>query len=146
MISQTLEYALRAVVHLAYEAPRPRTTEQIAAATRVPPAYLSKVLQALNRGGIVRSQRGSKGGICLADAPDQLTLLTIVNAVEPIPRILRCPLELVAHGVQLCALHRRLDAAAGLVESAFARTTLAEIISDSRDDVPYCEFPTARHS
>ena len=47
MFSQTVEYALRAVVHLADQAPSPRTTDQIAAATRVPKAYLSKVLQGL---------------------------------------------------------------------------------------------------
>jgi len=47
VISQTVEYALRAVVHLASEAPAGRTTEQVANATRVPRAYLSKVLQSL---------------------------------------------------------------------------------------------------
>ena len=38
MFSKTVEYALRAVVHLAYEAPHARTTEQIAEATRVDPS------------------------------------------------------------------------------------------------------------
>ena len=65
MFSQKVEYALRAVVHLAHQAPPPRTTEQIAAATRVPQAYLAKVLQALTHGGVVRSQRGIGGGISL---------------------------------------------------------------------------------
>ena len=45
MFSQTVEYALRAVCFLAGQAPVARTTDQIATATRVPKAYLSKVLQ-----------------------------------------------------------------------------------------------------
>ena len=45
MISQTVEYALRAVVYLASKAPMTQTTDQVAEATRVPRAYLSKVLQ-----------------------------------------------------------------------------------------------------
>ncbi|HKD37040.1 MAG TPA: Rrf2 family transcriptional regulator, partial [Pirellulales bacterium] len=53
MISQTVEYALRAVVYLAADAPAARTTEQVAKATRVPAAYLSKVLQNLARAKIV---------------------------------------------------------------------------------------------
>ena len=57
MISQTAEYALRAIVFLADQA-EPRTTQQIAAATRVPPSYLSKVMQALSRARVVHSQRG----------------------------------------------------------------------------------------
>lgn len=49
MLSQTVEYALRAVVHLASESPSCQTTEQIAERTLVPKAYLSKVLQGLIR-------------------------------------------------------------------------------------------------
>jgi DNA-binding IscR family transcriptional regulator len=38
MLAQTVEYALRAVIHLADHAPSPRTTDQIAAGTLVPEA------------------------------------------------------------------------------------------------------------
>jgi Rrf2 family transcriptional regulator, nitric oxide-sensitive transcriptional repressor len=65
MFSQTVEYALRAVVHLADQAPLPRTTDQIATATLVPKAYLSKVIQGLCRANIVLSKRGIVGGIAL---------------------------------------------------------------------------------
>ena len=54
MFSQTVEYALRAVVHLADQAPASRTTDQIATATLVPKAYLSKVLQGLCHANIVQ--------------------------------------------------------------------------------------------
>src|SRR6266404_2848259 len=53
MFSQTVEYALRAVVHLADHAPDARTTDQIATATLVPKAYLSKVIQGLCRANVV---------------------------------------------------------------------------------------------
>jgi Rrf2 family nitric oxide-sensitive transcriptional repressor len=139
MFSQTVEYALRAVVHLADQAPRPRTTEQIAAATRVPKAYLSKVLQNLRRAGVIRSRRGSGGGMTLVKAPDQLTILEVVNAVEPVGRIQTCPLGLAAHGVRLCPLHRRLDNALASVEAAFAETTLAEVLAEPTGSPPLCE-------
>jgi Rrf2 family nitric oxide-sensitive transcriptional repressor len=144
MFSQTVEYALRAVAHLAYAAPNPRTTEQVAEATRVPPAYLSKVLQALSRGGIVRSQRGVGGGIALARPPEELTILEVVNAVEPIQRIRSCPLGLKSHGVRLCPLHRRMDDAMATVEAAFGGTTLAEILAEPTHSPPLCEVGTDR--
>src|SRR3954451_1771738 len=93
MFSQTVEYALRAVVHLADQAPDARTTDQIAAITKVPKAYLSKVLQGLSRAGIVHSQRGIGGGMTLTKEPKDLTILQVVNAVEPIERIRTCPLD-----------------------------------------------------
>jgi Rrf2 family nitric oxide-sensitive transcriptional repressor len=140
MFSQTVEYALRAVVHLAHQAPAGRTTDQIAEATLVPKPYLSKVLQELRRGGIVASQRGVGGGITLVKTPAELTILEVVNAVEPIQRIRSCPLGLAAHGVHLCPLHRRVDNAMAMVEQAFRNSTLAEVLADPNPSVPLCDM------
>jgi Rrf2 family protein len=144
VFSKTVEYALRAVTHLAYEAPSARTTEQLAAATRVAPAYLSKVLQALSRAGIVKSQRGVGGGVALAKRPDELTILEVVNAVDPIQRIKTCPLGLKTHGVRLCPLHRRMDDALATVEAAFGGTTLAEVLTEPTKSPPLCEVGVER--
>jgi Rrf2 family protein len=141
MLSQTVEYSLRAVVFLADKV-EPQKTGQIATATKVPPAYLSKVLQGLARANIVRSQRGIGGGMTLARAPKDLTILDVVNAVEPLGRIETCPLGLKQHGVHLCALHRRLDNALAMVEEAFRSTTLAEVLADPNPSVPLCEMST----
>ena len=141
MISQTVEYALRAVVYLADRSPEACTTEQIASATRVPKAYLSKVLQGLVRAGVLHSQRGIGGGMALVKAPSELTILEVINAVEPVGRIRECPLGLEAHGVRLCPLHRRLDDALALVEEAFRRTTLAEVLAEPTESLPLCDFP-----
>jgi Rrf2 family protein len=145
VFSQTVEYALRAVVHLADQDPSPRTTDQIATATRVPKAYLSKVLQGLCHAGIVRSQRGLGGGMALAKPPADLTILEVVNAVEPLGRIRECPLGLATHGVRLCPLHRRLDNALAQVEAAFRQTTLAEILAEPTSSPPLCELPARLH-
>jgi Rrf2 family transcriptional regulator, nitric oxide-sensitive transcriptional repressor len=144
VFSQTVEYALRAVVHLASQAPAARTTQQVAEATRVPRAYLSKVLQGLVRAGVVQSQRGLGGGITLARSPSDLTILEVVNAVEPIRRIRTCPLGLAAHGARLCPLHRRLDNALAMVEKAFGATTLAEVLAEPTKSVPLCPFPNVK--
>lgn len=140
MFSQTVEYALRAVVFLAGQSTS-ATTVQIAEGTKVPAAYLSKVIQNLVRAGIVHSQRGAGGGVTLVKKPSELTILEVVNAVDPIQRIQSCPLELATHGVRLCPLHRRMDNALAMVEKAFAKTTLAEIIEEPTTSVPLCEFP-----
>lgn len=142
MFSQTVEYALRAIVHLADQNPNPRTTQQIAEITKVPQAYLSKVLQALNRAGLIKSQRGIGGGMTLVKTPQEITILEVVNAVDPIQRITTCPLGLSSHGMKLCPLHRRLDNALAMVEEAFAHTTLAEVLEEPTKSVPLCEFPT----
>jgi len=140
MFSQTVEYALRAVVHLADHAPVARTTEQIASATLVPKAYLSKVIQGLCRAGVVQSKRGLGGGVALVKSPQELSILDVVNAVEPIARIKQCPLGLKSHGVKLCPLHQRMDNALAMVEKAFRETTLAEVLAEPTSSHPLCEI------
>lgn len=138
MISQTAEYALRAIVALAQEPGRTLLTPQIAAITKVPPAYLSKILGTLGRHGLVRSRRGVGGGFFLAKEPGLITVLEVVNAVDPLKRIERCPLDLASHGTNLCPLHRRLDDAAKWVERSFAETHIAELLSDAAGSSPLC--------
>ncbi|MFT3685635.1 MAG: Rrf2 family transcriptional regulator [Phycisphaerales bacterium] len=127
MFSSTAEYALRAAVHLAGRAPNACTSEQIAEATKVPAGYLVKVLQDLARAGLVKSQRGPSGGFTLLRPPEQITALEVVNAVDPIHRITACPLGLPSHAKQLCPMHRRLDEAIALVETALGNSTLVEM-------------------
>jgi len=145
VISQTAEYALRAIVFLAATG-RPAVVQEIARATKVPAGYLSKVLQLLGRSAMVRSQRGPGGGFTLAVPPEKLTVLRVVNAVDPVRRIHVCPLGIASHGRSLCPLHARLDAAAATVESAFAGTTIAELLRDDGRSKPLCEVnvPTKR--
>jgi Rrf2 family protein len=140
MISQTAEYALRAVVFLAENAQAGQTTEYISRATKVPNAYLSKVLQQLSRAGIVQAQRGIKGGFRLLRKPADITVLEVVNAVDPVMRIKECPLGLPAHATKLCSLHRRIDEATALFERAFANTTIADLLADTNADNVYT-FP-----
>ncbi len=77
----------------------------------------------------------------LARDPSALTILEVVNAVDPIGRIKECPLGLTAHGMNLCPLHRRLDNALAMVETAFRETTLAEVLAEPLTSEPLCEFP-----
>jgi Rrf2 family protein len=140
MFSQTVEYALRAVVYLAGQGAA-RTTGQIAAVTKVPAAYLAKVLQNLNRQQLVRSQRGLRGGFELSKSPDKLTIWEVVEAVEPIRRYKECPLELEAHRTRLCPLHKKLDDALAQIESAFRDSTIADILAEPTTSKPLCPFP-----
>jgi Rrf2 family protein len=141
MISQTAEYALRAIVCLADRTEGPMTTQDIASRTLVPAGYLSKVLQALGRAGLVVSQRGLHGGFSLGRDAKEITVLDVLAAVDPLRRIRECPLGLRSHGADLCPLHRRLDSATALVEQAFRDSTIAELVEEPAASRPLRETP-----
>lgn len=144
MISQTVEYALCAVVMLAQNYEKLCTVQRISELTQVPGPYLSKILQILVRAGLVRSQRGLHGGFVLVKQPEKLTVWDVVNAVEPLQRIPECPLGLSWHKNDLCPLHRRLDIAMSQLEAAFRATRIAELLVQQTSETPLCE--SASHS
>lgn len=109
MLSLTSEYALRIMVILAQQEVHSFLKgEEIAKDTRVPKAYLAKILQSLNRAGLVRAQKGIGGGYALNEPPNTISLFDIINAVDPFTRINTCPLGIAGHE-SLCPLHRKLD-------------------------------------
>lgn len=137
MFSQTTEYALRATVILAGTPERPLTTTEIAAATKVPAGYLSKVLQSLVKTGLVNAVRGLKGGYHLSRPAEEISVLDVVNAVEPLGRIHQCPLGLPEH-THLCPLHQQIDDAIATIEQQLSSKTLAEMIDPTRANLPLC--------
>ena len=138
-VSQTAEYALRAVVWLAQRPGEPQTTQQLADGTQVSVSYLPKVLQPLGRAGILTSQRGVNGGYSLDRDPEALTVLEVVNCVDPIQRIKRCPLKLAGHSGGLCPLHRMLDSSVADLEQRFAETTIAALLREESGLRPLCD-------
>lgn len=146
MLSQSVEYALRAMYHLASAPPDSAlNSETIAERTKVPKGYLSKILRDLVVAELVQSQRGPSGGFTLARRPDRISILDVLNAVDPIKRIRKCPLGNPAH-LNLCPLHRRLDDSLARIEREFASTSLAELL-ETTTKTPRCrtlEAPTIR--
>jgi Rrf2 family nitric oxide-sensitive transcriptional repressor len=132
VISQTVEYALRAMSHLASLQGAAATSEAIARATRVPRGYLSKIMRDLVCAGLVQSFRGLHGGFRLARDPSGISVLDIVNAVDPVRHVERCPLDNPLHE-RLCPLHRCLNEAMRAMEQAFRRTTLTTVLEGERE-------------
>ena len=137
MISQAAEYALRAVLCLAARgasgAPA-LTTQQVAERTGIPPGYLAKIMQGLAKSGILSSQRGIGGGFSLSISPDELSLLTIVRAVDTGSRVCSC-CEQAPEMPGVSNLHRRLEDAAAEADRMLGTVTVAQVLAGHADPV-----------
>jgi Rrf2 family nitric oxide-sensitive transcriptional repressor len=142
MISQTAEYALRAIVFIADHPDQAHTADAIAQGTKVPVGYLAKIMQILTKAGLVTSQRGLYGGFTLKREPRELTVYDVVQCIDPIHRIHSCPLELEDHGSGLCPLHRTLDNALAVIETQFKKMTVHQLLNQPQNTLhPLCSFP-----
>ncbi len=137
MISQTVEYSLRAVTVLASHPDKAMTVREIAEIAKVPGPYLSKMMKDLVRAEIVQSRRGLGGGFRLAREPTEITIWDVIRAIDSIDRIRTCPLKIEGH-VKLCPLHRRIDQVIAHIEKEFRASTLAQILEDCSGSVPLC--------
>ena len=85
------DYAIRGIVYLASLPPdKIALLSEIAAAVDVPQTFLAKIFQQFSKSGIVKSFRGTGGGFLLARAPEKITLLEVVEAVEGPVNLNRC--------------------------------------------------------
>jgi len=116
------------------------TIPEIAEATHVSPPYLRKVMNRLRDAGIVHTQRGTGGGISLAQDPFELTILDVVNAVGRVAPIERCPLGLRDH-TKLCPLHTQLSETIAQMEKTLTSRTIGELVSKNQTDKSRCDFP-----
>ena len=129
MLSQTAEYALRAVLYLA-EQPhgRPVRVDEIGDALGIPANYLSKTLAALVRSRVLGSLRGPHGGFRLVVAPEDLPLMHVVAPFDDIGARRHCLLgnaECSDHAS--CSAHRAWKETSEQVERFFRSTTVADI-------------------
>lgn len=138
MISKTAEYALRATACMGSQPNHPVSANALAEQTKVPRRYLTRVLQDLCAAGMVRSRPGPHGGYELIRLPSKVTILDVVNTVDPIQRIKKCPLGLKTH-TKLCPLHAELDCAYAATEKAFAGVTIQDLVNSASPIVPLCE-------
>lgn len=80
-----MDYASRALVHLArkHDGDSVQRSEAIAESEGIPPSFLAQILHELKRLGLVTSRRGKTGGWKLTRPPAEITLLNVVEGLEP---------------------------------------------------------------
>ena len=99
---------------------------EIAAHTSIPKPYLSKIMHALHKAGLVRAKRGYRGGYAMARSAEEITLLDVVEAIEGAKWKTRCLLGAKScRGHDCCPTYRFWSAEKGRIEAELRRVTLA---------------------
>ncbi len=93
-LTRGAEYAIRAVLDLTanYTGLKDGKVQlkDIAARMDIPDDFLAKIFQMLNRSGIIRSYRGTKGGYTLAKEPKDINVKDVIYAVDGPIKLNKC--------------------------------------------------------
>jgi Rrf2 family cysteine metabolism transcriptional repressor len=107
-LSKKTDYALMAVQYMAFKnSLRAVNTKEIAEEYRIPVELLAKVLQKLGKKGLVISQNGPKGGYLLAKPPCDISVLSVIQAIEGNIGITECYHNEDSHCVQMARCNIR---------------------------------------
>ena len=81
-ITMAAEYAVRCVLYLSSKGKGQLTSKkEIAVHTDTPENFLTKIAQDLAKAGIIEIKQGAKGGYSLRHSPEDISMLTVVEAI-----------------------------------------------------------------
>lgn len=133
-LSRHTHYALRVVLDLTGH-PRDRSAD-IARRQGIPPAYMAKVVNGLSKAGILRTHRGTHGGVQLARPPESVTLRDVLEAAEGPLAINLCVVWGDCPCPQPCPVRASLAHVQQLLERDLDGTTIAELAAHLPQDWP----------
>jgi len=127
-ISKLTDYGTVVLAQMAGKPDAVHTANELACATRVALPTVSKLLKFFSRAGLVSSQRGARGGYRLARAPELITAVQIIDAVEGPVAITQCSLGHDVCGIQpVCGVGHNWQRISFTIREALKPMTLAQL-------------------
>lgn len=129
ILSQTAEYAIRAMTSLALAPPGAFVpSKELAAETNIPLPYLSKVMRKLVEAKLADGLKGHHGGFRLAQAPDRISFAQILEAVDAGLDKTHCAYGFAkCNARKPCRLHHTFASLVEMVEHWSQKTSLADV-------------------
>lgn len=136
MLSNSSKYALNAVLYLAVNSSQEKKimAKQISEETKIPKAYLSKLMQELTRHNLISSVRGPRGGFYLTDENREVSLMEIVTLIDGDNRLTSCMLGLhECDATNPCPIHHFVGDTKKKFVKNLKKTTVQDLVADIKE-------------
>jgi Rrf2 family protein len=132
VFSKSFGYAVRSMMYLSSRQ-GDRTyvqAEEISKELGIPRHFLSKVLKALTKEGILHSNKGPFGGFALNEKSLQMPLLSLVSPTKALPNLHACALKAKhCDGSNPCPLHEQSSAIRKEIIRVLTETNVGQLIN-----------------
>jgi len=125
-LSKRADYGLIAMKHLAIHDEQACSAPEIARTYNIPSELLAKVLQKLVRRGLLESQAGPNGGYALARAPETISVIEVLEALEGPIQLTPCEAD-ACEQLELCSIRDPLRGVKQRMVSVLVDTTIQEL-------------------
>ena len=129
LVTRETDYAVRTILYLAKERNRTASVTEVAHAMHIPKSFLAKILQRLVKSNILTSTRGVNGGFQLAKKTSDISLLSIMEAIQGPAGINLCAIDSKKCKLSAtCSVHPVWTDMLKEVERRLKKQTIAELL------------------
>ena len=132
LINRDTDYAVKALIFIAKKSPDLTSASELTERLGIPRPFLRKILQLLNKKGILSSSKGRGGGFHLALSPEQIALTNLIRIFQGPVKLNDCIFRRnVCPDIKTCALKKKIDALEDHFISELQSITIASLLENS---------------
>jgi Rrf2 family protein len=110
LITRETDYALRALCFIAKNKNKVTPVPELVGKLRIPRPFLRKILQSLDKSGLLKSYKGKGGGFVLTLKPDKISILDVMRIFQGEFNLNECLLNKhLCPDVRVCILKKKID-------------------------------------
>ena len=129
LITKEIDYAVRALCHVAQEENLKAPVNKLAEELNIPRAFLRKILQTLQKNGILKSYKGPNGGFLLALSPEEILLFDVIEIFQGPVKLNECLFKKrICRDIRACVLKGKIDNIERRVVSELKSITIASLL------------------
>jgi len=129
LITRNTDYGVRALCFMAKNKDRVVAVPELVKALKIPRPFLRKILQALTKGGFVKSHKGVGGGFRLAMPAGKIYIVEVAKVFQGAFSLNKCFLnKKVCPNRRVCPLKRKIDKIEKDVVSELSAITIKELM------------------
>ena len=132
-ITRDTDYAVRALIFLTWRKKEIVSVTELVKNLRIPRPFLRKILQVLNKNGLLKSYKGQGGGFTLALRPEKIFLIDLIEIFQGSLRLSECLLgRMICPDRNVCVLKKKIDAIERYVISELKSITITSLLEERR--------------
>ena len=135
LLNRDTDYAVKALLYITQNNPKRMSVSELVNALDIPRPFLRKILQILNREGVLNSFKGKGGGFVLAMPPEEILLIRLIDIFQKPVKLTECIFkEKICSDVRTCPLKKRIDTLEQHVISELESITIESLL---KEDLAY---------
>jgi len=129
LITRDTDYAVRALCFIARHDKEIVSVSEIVKDLKIPRPFLRKILQVLNKEGLLTSYKGQGGGFMLAVTPRKIFLTDLIKIFQGQLKLNECIFKKkICPHKNICALKKRIDTMERYVARELGSVNIASLL------------------